>query len=228
MKKMKKKILLLILLLGLISLPFGVYAKEKEYKTLNLKETLAEEDIEEAFKDYKPNSDAINIYMFRGKGCGYCHRFLEFLNSITDEYGKYFNLVSYEVWHDSANSELMSNVSTYLGQPASGVPYIIIGDKVFGGYSDTYNDSIKEAITALYKTKKSKRYDVFKQMKKNPNNVEISDKLTLVFPLIYTIVATIIVMTFINLKFKEIEQKIDLLNNKKDYVKNVEKTNKKK
>ena len=40
----------------------------------------------------------------------------------------------------------MEKVGNLLGQKAEGVPYIVIGDKVFAGYAESYNDEIKEAI----------------------------------------------------------------------------------
>ena len=63
----------------------------------------------------------------------------------------------------------MKEVSTYMGEVAQGVPYIVIGDKVFPGYANSYDEDIKSAIVDLYKTTKKKRYDVFTEMKKNPN-----------------------------------------------------------
>lgn len=213
---MNKKIkLFIIILLGFIFLPNNV--KAISYNTLNLKQTLADEEITEKFKNYKETSDAITIYMFRGKGCGYCRAFLEFLNSITSEYGKYYKLVSYEVWNDTNNNKLMGEVSSFLGQSAGGVPYIIIGDKVFSGYAEDYNDSIKQAITDLYKTKKNKRYDVFTEMKKNSNNNNSYSTNAIIFSLIYTVISTIIIITYINLKFKELKVEINNLNNKKNY-----------
>ena len=212
---MKKKILLFLMLIGFVFLPLVASAAEKKYNTLDLKGALAEEEIEEAFKNYKPNDDAITIYLFRGKGCGYCRAFLTFLNSITDEYGKYFNLVSYEVWNDADNSSLMQEVSEYLGEPAGGVPYIVIGDKVFAGYANVYDDGIKEAITTLYKTKKSKRYDVFNEMKKNPkkdSSTTQSDSSIIIWNLVFVFVATVIIMSYVGIKFKELNNKIDSLN----------------
>ena len=82
-----------------IIIPVKAFAKE-QYKTLNLEETLAEEGIEKKFSNYKETDDQITIYMFRGKGCAYCKKFLEFLNGITEEYGKYFKLVSFESWYN--------------------------------------------------------------------------------------------------------------------------------
>ena len=176
-----KKVMIVVLTLMLV-LPIGVMAKKdtntyySSYNTLNLVDTLQSEGIELEYEDYEENSKQINIYMFRGQGCGYCKRFLNFLNSITEEYGKYFKLVSFEVWQDQDNSALLTQVAEKMGEEASGVPYIIIGDKVFPGYAEDYDDQIKEAIVNLYNTEKADRYDVFEvlnQKKKNNVNVGI-------------------------------------------------------
>ncbi len=157
---MKKKIAIIVLMLLSIIIPVKAFAKE-QYKTLNLEETLAEEGIEKKFSNYKETDDQITIYMFRGKGCAYCKKFLEFLNGITEEYGKYFKLVSFESWYNDENSNLLTEISTFMGEPASGVPYIIIGDKVFGGYTDSYNESIKAAIKSLYDS--DDKYDALEE-----------------------------------------------------------------
>lgn len=183
---MKKIKLFLVLLFALVLIvPTSVKANyvaadntatdnTTKYKTLNLKEALAEEGIKEEFKNYSEKDDQITIYLFRGKGCSFCRAFLSYINSITDEYGKYFKIVSYEVWNDANNSQLMSAVSTYLKQYAEGVPYVIIGEKVFPGYTEGYNDEIKKAIVDLYNTNKNDRYDVFKAMDKDNFDYSIS------------------------------------------------------
>lgn len=216
---MKNKLkIFLVLLIGLIVIPLNVKALEKQYNTLNFKETLAEENIEEKFSDYKPNNDAVTIYLFRGKGCGFCRAYLEFMNSIADEYGKYFKMESHEVWYDNDNSKLMEEVSTYLGETARGVPYIVIGDKVFTGYTESYNDDIKQAIMDLYNTKKNKRYDVFKEMKNHPKgassdgNSEMSNSNIIIWTLLFTIISTLIIISFVNLKLKELKIEIQKLN----------------
>lgn len=169
-----KKVMLVILSIMLM-LPIGVMAKKDttpyaKYNTKDLVDTLEEEAIEKEFSDYEESKDKINIYMFRGTGCGYCKKFLNFLNSITDEYGKYFNLVSFEVWQDSDNQELMTEVANVMGQEATGVPYIVIGDKVFPGYAEEYDEPIKEAIVNLYETKKEDRYDVISKVTNKKNH----------------------------------------------------------
>lgn len=159
----KNVILMLVVLLNFLIWPVNTRAEE-EYKTLNFQETLKEESIEEAFTNYQENDEQITIYLFRGKGCGFCQKFLNFMNSITEEYGKYFKVKSFEVWNDSKNSKLLTEVSNFLENPAGGVPYVIIGDKVFPGYASSYDEQIKSAITELYNTPKEERYDVFTKM----------------------------------------------------------------
>ena len=229
---MKKLIIVLVMVLGLM-LPFYVKA---ETKSLNLKEALEEEQIEldKGWEGYTENDDQAIIYLFRGNGCGYCRAFLTFLNSIIGEYGKYFKVVSYEVWYDQENAALMDKTSTYLGNPAQGVPYIIIGDKVFAGYAESYDAEIKSTIKALYETKKDDRYDVFKEMEENPNKEDRTTIKTITKNIVLTvIVATIIIVgtniAFVNYKFNELKDSKETKETKKE-VKEVEpkKTNKKK
>ena len=169
---MKKKILILLLVVAM--LPFRVFAKSflDDYKTKNLKDTLAEEGIELENKDYKEDDKQAIIYMFRGKGCGYCKAFLNFLNSISTEYGQYFRLVSFEVWNDSVNSDLLNKVPLVTNEPAGGVPYIIIGEKVFAGYASAYDEDIKKAIKAQYD---DPSYDVMEKLDERLNGNTKSD-----------------------------------------------------
>ena len=82
--------------------------------------------------------------MFRGEGCGFCAKALAFFDEIKDQYD--FELITYEVWYDKDNEKLMNKVADAFGDDVSGVPYIIIGEKTFQGYTEEYNDGIIEAI----------------------------------------------------------------------------------
>ena len=206
---MKKLIIVLVMVLGL-ALP--MYAKA-EVKSLNLKEALQEEKIEldKAFDDYKENDDQAIVYLFRGNGCGYCRAFLTFLNSIVGDYGKYFKVVSYEVWYNEENAALLDTVSKYLNNPAQGVPYIVIGDKVFAGYAESYNEDIKSAIKTLYDTKKDDRYDVFKEIEENPNKEDRTTIKTITKNIVLaTIIATVVIVgsniAFVNYKFSKLKE----------------------
>ena len=219
---MKNKLLLIITIIFLI---FPAITKAETYNTLNFKETLKEEGIELKNSDYNESDNQITIYLFRGKGCSHCRDFLNFMNSISPEYGKYFKLVSYEVWHDENNSNLLNKVSNYLGQPASGVPYIIIGDKVFIGYGEKYDDDIKKLIVSLYKTDKKDRYDAFAKMdngnvnnvtkSSNPEKKEATINTVITLEVVLTILSLIIVITYINSKFKELNHNIETITDDK-------------
>ena len=143
---MKK--LLIVLLMVFMFIP-SIYA-ETEYKVMNFDEVLTEEGIEHDFSNYSESDEKITIYFFRGKGCKFCRAFLSYLNDIVPEYGKYFNVIAYDVWNDRNSDKLLDEVSEFLNQPSEGIPYAIIGDTVFNGYSTDYDEAIKEAIKKEY------------------------------------------------------------------------------
>ncbi len=120
---MKKiKLLLLLAVVGII-LPFGVDAASKK-----------------------------NVYIFKGATCGYCKKALSFFQDLVNnkEYADKFDLIEYEVWNNEENSKLGKAVAEKLGEEMDGVPYIVIGEKTFSGYTTSYDDQIKEAIDNFY------------------------------------------------------------------------------
>ena len=102
------------------------------------------------FSKVKASSEPVKVYLFYGNGCPYCENALAYFASIEEEYGDKFDLVKYEVWYDSTNSALLQAVAKTMGDSINGVPYFIIGDKSFSGYSATYNEQIIEAIENNY------------------------------------------------------------------------------
>ncbi len=201
-----KKVLGYIVAGLLLLMPVVTFAAEKvdlaNYETMGLKETLESEDMKISYDKYVETDDQVTIYLFRGLGCGYCRKFLTFLNSITEEYGKYFKLVSFECWNNSDNSELLGAISSFLGEPAEGVPYVVIGDQVFPGFTESYGDSIKEAISKLYDTKKEDRYDVIEEYNKKLVEEERAAKSAnakpIIWNFIFVTIATIIVVCVVN------------------------------
>ncbi len=201
-----KKVLGYIVAGLLLLMPVVTFAAEKvdlaNYETMGLKETLESEDMKISYDKYVETDDQVTIYLFRGLGCGYCRNFLTFLNSITEEYGKYFKLVSFECWNNSDNSELLGAISSFLGEPAEGVPYLVIGDQVFPGFTESYGDSIKKAISTLYDTKKEDRYDVIEEYNKKLVEEERAAKSANAKPIIWNFIfvtlATIIIVCYIN------------------------------
>lgn len=226
---MKKKIIGLLLLLSLI-MPSSTLAATKKYNTLNLDKALEEEGIEHDFSNYKEDNKQAVIYLFRGNGCSHCREFLTFLNSIVDEYGKYFKVESYEVWKDQNNSDLMQEVSDFLGANATGVPFIIIGDQYFKGYGESYADAIKNAIMEQYNSKN--KYDVMNEMKKAKDK-EAFDKIKNVLIIvscnfIFISAATIIIIMESKKNNSLLNNKIEKIETKINSMKQTEKVNVKK
>ena len=215
---MKKKFWVIIMLLG-IMLPFKVLAKTyyDDYSTLNFKETLKQESMEILNKNYKEDDKQTIIYMFRGNGCGFCRNFLTFLNSISEEYGKYFRLVSFEVWGDTNNNSLMNKVAGYTGVAARGVPYIIIGDKVFDGYAADYDEAIKEAIMNQYDKNDA---DIFEKIAKAEKGNSVSSFAVIFWNFVIVAVATGINIYISN---KNTEKVLNALNDVKKEEKKEEK-----
>ncbi len=105
-------------------------------------------------------NDPVNIYFFYGDGCPHCAEAEEFFDSIEDEYGDMYNIVSYETWSNDDNVELMNEVAEVRGEEPEGVPYIIIGNHSWDGYSSSLDNEIIEKIEAEYETPTDERYDI--------------------------------------------------------------------
>lgn len=141
---MKKIKFLLVAILTLLIIPFSVFA---------------EEEVEEISEDVEINKK-INVYLFRGDGCPHCAEAEEFFDSIKEEYGEYFELKDFEVWKNTENAELLDKVAEARGEEVDGVPYIIIGNKSWNGYSNELSSDMKDAIKAEYDVELTKRYDI--------------------------------------------------------------------
>ena len=205
-----KKHFLLGFLLFLLIIPTIVFAK---YRKTNLEEALNEEVIIPKFSSYEENDEQVIIYLFRGNGCQFCRSFLEFLNSIVDEYGKYFKVESYEVWNNDDNKSLLKDVATHLGYTNYGIPFIIIGEQVFTVYNSTRDEEIINAIIKQYE--KNDRYDVLIDMgiKKGPLKIN--------YNLLINIVLIIAIggLTFLEIKnrkaIKELNKRLEINENRR-------------
>lgn len=88
-----------------------------------------------------------NLYLFYGDGCPHCADLKEYLDrkySNDDE----LNIYKYEVWYDYENQKIWEEVQDVTGEVARGVPYFVIGEEVFQGYSagSTWEKKVDNAI----------------------------------------------------------------------------------
>ena len=118
--------------------------------------------------DIDLSSNKPNIYIFWGDGCPHCKALAKFISKLPAETKNKVNIYSFEVWGDKDNKTFMKNFGKFLDQDVRGVPFMVIGDKIFDGYSsgDTKTDQqILDAINTIIKNQGST--DQYKLYKKN-------------------------------------------------------------
>ncbi len=168
---------LVVLLAIFLVLPFGVFAEDENNTTSESEATVSNDD------------KKVNLYLFRGEGCPHCAEAEEWFDSIKGEYGDYFKVVDYEVWNDEDNAKLMEKVAKLRNEDVSGVPYIIIGDKSWNGFDESYEDEMIDQIKSVYSQDVSKRYDIMNYVNDSSSNSKTkksssSDVLALIIILI--------------------------------------------
>ena len=130
MKKFK-----IILLLLLCIIPVSVKGLIDEY-----------EDKLHDVVNVEVEENKINLYLFRGEGCPHCKQEEEWLESIKDEYKDYLNIYDFEVWYNRDNQEKYMAATETLNFNTTAIPFTIVGDKKFVGFSTTTKDNIENAI----------------------------------------------------------------------------------
>ena len=117
--------------------------------------------------DIDLSSNKPNIYIFWGDGCPHCKALAKFISKLPAETKNKVNIYSFEVWGDKDNKTLMKNFGKFLDQDVRGVPFMVIGDKIFDGYSsgDTKTDQqILDAINTIIKNQGSTdQYKLYKK-----------------------------------------------------------------
>ena len=135
---MKKLKYLVILLIAALIIPFTVKAEEVTNE----------------------ESKEVKVYFFRGEGCSHCAEAEAWFQSIEAEYGAYFQIVDYETWYNQENAELMQRVAKARGEEAKGVPYIIIGNQSWNGFTQTYTPEMISKIKSEFEKDVKDRYDI--------------------------------------------------------------------
>lgn len=157
-KKESKLIIICICIIAVVLIALiGVAYLQRGNVTRTLKK--------QTTSDIKYDKEKLNIYFFWGDGCEHCEALISFLNSLTEDYDKYFDLYTLEVWYNEDNNKLMTELTEELGKEVKGIPCLIIGDQVFSGFSEDMKEDIKKAIKKEYK--ENPQYDVYKEYKKN-------------------------------------------------------------
>ena len=130
-----KKVLLYISLLLFMILPISVNALSNEYK-----------DVLSSVIGVNSNKEKVTIYFFHGSGCPHCHKESAKLEILLDDYEDYIEVKKFEVWNSSSNNKLMLKAKEHFNESRHGVPFTVIGDYSFIGYSDITGRDIENVI----------------------------------------------------------------------------------
>ena len=192
-----KKLFLFILLL----IPINVFAydiKLDEYEKKSLNQILI--DIgNDKFIDTEENYQGIPIYFFYGKECGYSKQFIDFyVDQVLPKYKHKIHIVGFETWHDNKNASLYATILKYKKSDYEGSPLIIIGDRVFEGYTQSYNNQIISAIDNTIKNNNKK--DIIEEMNSiSDNDLDNEIKKIILVPL-FIILLTVALVFIIKKK----------------------------
>ena len=104
------------------------------------------------YKDVvKGNNDKLTLYLFYGKECPHCEDERKLLDDLQKRYSDYLTIELYETWHNNDNAGFMQTVKNNLNVTSKGVPFTVIGEDYFSGYSDTIGKKIESSIIKYIK-----------------------------------------------------------------------------
>lgn len=89
--------------------------------------------------------EKVNLYLFHSETCMHCQAEIRYLNELKEEYDN-LKIHLYEVDSHKDNAKLMIKVKEKLGIDSPNVPFTVIGNYYYIGYSDSIGDGIKELV----------------------------------------------------------------------------------
>ena len=108
--------------------------------------------------------DKVNVYVFRGEGCPHCEELKDYLDGLDSETKSKFEVKDFEVWYNQDNAALMNRVAEARAEEVGGVPYIIVGNKSWNGFTSSFGDEILEEIKSEYSLAVAERHDMSAQI----------------------------------------------------------------
>jgi len=99
----------------------------------------------------KASNNFSDIYFFYGEGCPHCAEERDYLfNVLLKEYPD-LKINEYEIYSNKENFDFLKNVSNKLGASVGGVPFLVIGDNYFVGYTKSItSEAIKQTVQKCY------------------------------------------------------------------------------
>lgn len=151
---MKKLMCFLLLFIVVLILPINVFAE-------------GEDEGKDSAEAEKAKPEEVLVYFFRGNGCPHCQEAEAWFEGLDKDVKKKFDIVDLETWENTDNAGIMTKVAEARGESetATGVPYIIVGDKSWVGFAEDMTEEILNQIDKVYSQDAKDRYDVFDLIK---------------------------------------------------------------
>lgn len=116
----------------------------------------------------------IKAHLFYGEGCPHCAKEIILLNILENKYPT-FSYEKYEVYFNQENIVLLDKFSEIINENIQAVPFLIVGDKYFSGFSESIStkeieDQVKKCIDAPCE-------DLFYLLNKNTNEVKKNNEI---------------------------------------------------
>jgi len=89
--------------------------------------------------------EKVNLYLFHSETCSHCQAEIEYLKELESEYDN-LKVHLYEINNHKSNQEKMVKVKEKLKIDSPNVPFTVIGNYYYIGYSDGIRDGIKELV----------------------------------------------------------------------------------
>ena len=87
--------------------------------------------------------EKVNLYLFHSETCMHCQAEIEYLNKLKEEYDN-LKIHLYEVDSHKDNAKTMIKVKEKLGIDSPNVPFTVISNYYYIGFSDSIGEGIKE------------------------------------------------------------------------------------
>lgn len=114
-------------------------------------------------------TNEVNLYFFWGIGCPHCESEEKALAKLNKKYDN-LNIYDYEVNYNAKNGQLLKKIEVLLDKEIRGIPFTVIGQETFEGYSDFILHSIEKTIE--YYSNHQYNDIVGKALNIIPNNIE--------------------------------------------------------
>lgn len=112
--------------------------------------------------------EKVNLYLFHSKTCSHCQAEIKYLNTLKEEYDN-LKIHLYEIDDNKDNMEKMIDIKKQLKIDSPNVPFTIIGNYYYIGFSDGIGDGIKELVEKFSEEKETNVIKPLLEGKEKPN-----------------------------------------------------------